>query len=225
MSHVLDNPIYAALSTGNELLSNGVENSLFFPQDIGPFVGLKENSANEFSTLYEITPAGRTFVLFSHTPVSAPAPWKMTGDMQIWQMVYQGTYAPMNEPRGFVELDETHVPAMLALTKQTDPGPFLERTIQFGNYIGFIQKGKLVSMAGQRLKPSPYIEISAVCTHPDHIGKGYASKLVQEQVKRISQQGDIPFLHVKKDNVSAIKVYERLGFSIRRLIYVSIFQN
>jgi predicted GNAT family acetyltransferase len=71
-------------------------------------------------------------------------------------------------------------------------------------------------MTGQRLHPQQYTEVSAVCTHPDHLGKGYASALVQHQVQLILQQGQIPFLHVREDNSRAIALYERLGFRISR---------
>jgi predicted GNAT family acetyltransferase len=71
-------------------------------------------------------------------------------------------------------------------------------------------------MAGQRLNPAPYAEISAVCTHPDYLGRGYAGKLLLNQAKRIKAASEIPFLHVKSENERAIKVYEKLGFVTRK---------
>lgn len=101
------------------------------------------------------------------------------------------------------------------MVQLTEPGPFLEKTIDFGNYTGVFEDGKLVSMAGHRFNPTPYTEVSAVCTHPNHLGKGYAYRLLREQIKRILAKNEIPFLHVRDDNEGAIKLYEKLGFNIR----------
>jgi predicted GNAT family acetyltransferase len=94
----------------------------------------------------------------------------------------------------------------------TKPGPFAMRTIEFGYYHGIFDRDKLVAMTGQRLHPGHYAEVSAVCTHPDHLGKGYAAALLLHQLAIIRRQGKIPFLHVRADNDRAIALYERLGF-------------
>ena len=104
---------------------------------------------------------------------------------------------------------------MLALTKLTNPGPFAQRTIEFGNYYGFFEGDELVAMAGQRMHIGDHVEVSAVCTHPDHLGKGYAGILLTEQIKRVIKAGSTPFLHVLDDNYGAIRVYERVGFKAR----------
>ena len=69
-----------------------------------------------------------------------------------------------------------------------------------------------MAMAGERLKVPGYTEVSAVCTHPDHTGKGYARMLMREIMRGIRDRGEIPFLHVRSENTRAIGVYERLGF-------------
>jgi predicted GNAT family acetyltransferase len=121
----------------------------------------------------------------------------------------QNTFSP-------VPLDKHFAAEMVELAKLTKPGPFGLRTIEFGHYYGIFDQDKLVAMTGQRLHPQQYTEVSAVCTHPDHLGKGFASALVQHQVQLILQQGKTPFLHVREDNSRAIALYERLGFSISR---------
>ena len=115
-----------------------------------------------------------------------------------------------------VKLKDDNIPAMLELTALTRPGPFLQRSIDFGNYEGIFVEGKLVAMAGQRLQPAPYAEVSAVCTHPHHTGKGYAARLVASQVEHLMTSSRIPFLHVYPENTSACKLYEKLGFSTRK---------
>jgi predicted GNAT family acetyltransferase len=114
---------------------------------------------------------------------------------------------------------------MLALTKLTNPGPFVEKTIDFGHYRGVFEGDQLVAMAGQRLHIFDYAEISAVCTHPDHLGRGYARQLLLHHIHRIRAASKIPFLHVRYDNYRAIKVYESLGFSKRTELFFYILQK
>jgi predicted GNAT family acetyltransferase len=107
----------------------------------------------------------------------------------------------------------------------TRPGPFYERTIDFGNYIGIFEQEKLVAMAGERMKLKGYTEVSAICTHPDHLGKGYASMLFSQASARIVQEGSKPFLHVKKDNDTAIRIYEKFGYKIRSEMFFTVFKK
>ena len=113
-------------------------------------------------------------------------------------------------------LTEIHLEQMVQLAKLTKPGPFGLRTIEFGYYFGVFEKEKLVAMTGQRLHVQNFTEISAVCTHPEYTGKGYAYTLLQHQLQLILQQDQQPFLHVREDNKRAITLYQRLGFSISR---------
>jgi ribosomal protein S18 acetylase RimI-like enzyme len=225
MDHILDNPIYNALNSGNQYFSIGNENSKFFQPEVAPFAGLKTNSDNDFAALDRISPPESTFVIFTPERVSRPAPWKGIREMELLQMVYEGTTPPHKIDQDLIDLNAQHVPEMLALTQLTNPGPFLNQTIQLGNYTGVVSDGRLVAMAGQRQQPLPYIEISAVCTHPDHLGKGYASLLITEQIKRIILADAVPFLHVLASNQSAIKVYERLGFTTRKQLVAYVFQK
>ncbi|MDQ3279646.1 MAG: GNAT family N-acetyltransferase, partial [Bacteroidota bacterium] len=105
------------------------------------------------------------------------------------------------------------ISSMMALAALTKPGPFGLRTIEFGHYYGIFEGEQLVAMTGQRLHPLGFTEVSAVCTHPDYAGRGYAAALVQHQVGLILRQGQTPFLHVRKDNERAIALYERLHFT------------
>jgi predicted GNAT family acetyltransferase len=100
------------------------------------------------------------------------------------------------------------------LVKLTKPGPFGKRTIDFGYYHGIFDHGQLVAMTGQRLHAENYTELSAVCTHPDHLGKGYATALMKHQLQIILTHSQKPFLHVREDNERAIAVYDRLGFVV-----------
>jgi predicted GNAT family acetyltransferase len=109
-----------------------------------------------------------------------------------------------------------HIDQMVQLAALTRPGPFGKGTIKFGSYYGIFDGEKLVSMTGQRLHIENFSEISAVCTHPDYTGKGYARTLLLHQLGIILQAGQQPFLHVREDNTRAIELYQRLGFKISR---------
>src|SRR5262249_17048806 len=114
-----------------------------------------------------------------------------------------------------VRLSDADTPAMLALTALVYPAFFRARTAELGAYFGIYQDGKLAAMAGERMHLTGYEEISAVCTHPDFLGRGYARRLVGSLVNGILERGDTPFLHVEGDNERAKSLYERLGFSVR----------
>jgi predicted GNAT family acetyltransferase len=111
-----------------------------------------------------------------------------------------------------IELGETDVPDMAELTQLTRPGPFGPRTHSLGRYIGIRMDGRLAAMAGERMRFSDRVEISAVCTHPDFRGRGFGEYLVGIMVNALIQEGKVPLLHVLASNIGAIALYERLGF-------------
>jgi predicted GNAT family acetyltransferase len=123
------------------------------------------------------------------------------------------------------ELGSAESPEMLELTALTKPGPFGTRTHELGAYLGIRDGGKLVAMAGERLKVPGFTEISAVCTHPEHTGKSYARLLMSKIIDRIRAKGETPFLHVRQDNTRAIAVYESLGFQTRKLLHFAVLRR
>ncbi|MEH3113403.1 GNAT family N-acetyltransferase [Pedobacter terrae] len=215
MEHVLDNPIYYALTSGHSYISKGTDEVKYYVDDITAFAGLKDNSQENLNTLHQISPAESLFVFFSKTPVEIPKKWKLLTQIDMFQFIFRGKEIPTPDASEITELDLKHVDEMIDLVELTKPGPFLSRTIELSNYTGIFVEGKLAAMAGHRFFPRPFREVSAVCTHPDHLGKGYAFKILQEQIKRILLRLEIPFLHVKNDNEGAIKLYQKLGFEIR----------
>jgi predicted GNAT family acetyltransferase len=153
-----------------------------------------------------------------------PEGWTVVRKVDSAQMVWN-TQTPPPVAHSFEELNFSHVDEMLALVELTEPGPFLKRTPELGSYLGIREAGKLVAMAGERLKLYGYTEISAVCTHPDYRGRGYASSLVSILIQRITKRNEIPFLHVRTENVDAIRVYEKLGFKTRRNMNIAVVKN
>jgi ribosomal protein S18 acetylase RimI-like enzyme len=225
MEHVLDNPAWNALISGNSNLSFGNEEVKYFDREVTPFAAFKESSAENFQTLYELIPEGQILLFIAPVEMEIPSPWKVLNCIKGIQMICD-IKVEHNEPSlKLIPLTEEHIPQMLALTKLTNPGPFASRTIDFGHYHGIFDGDKLAAMAGQRMHVFNYAEISAVCTHPDYLGRGHAKQLLIHQINRIKAASEIPFLHVRYDNNRAIKVYESLGFSTRREIYFYVIQK
>jgi len=217
--HVLDNPIWHALRTRHARFAEGGDLARRYPPAVTPLAGLFEPSPKAYEALFGLLPVHGMAGLFLEVPVRPPKGVVVQTDL-VAQMVWLGT----SSPRGgqAVTLDAQDVPEMVRLANLTNPGPFGQRTQELGRYIGIRQDGVLVAMAGERLHLDGYTEISAVCTLPEHRGRGHASALVSQLVYEISARNEIPFLHVRADNPEAIRVYKRLGFVTRRELYVSI---
>jgi predicted GNAT family acetyltransferase len=225
MKHLLDNPIYNALNSAHSIFAKETENAKYYTEDIASFAGLKDNSAKDFEELYQISPSESMFIIFSPISIVIPSKWKQVNQINMFQMIHEHTVKPEANTVEFKDLNNNHVAEMTELVKLTQPGPFLSNTIALGNYTGIFKDKKLVAMAGHRFNPTPYTEISAVCTHPDHLGNGYANVLLCEQIKRILANGETPFLHVRNDNTAAIKLYEKLGFVVRTEMTAYVVQK
>jgi len=216
VEQILHNPVYHGLISGDQHLGLGSENVKYFDEAISPFVGFDEGYEQGFEELNDLLPAGRNILFAIPQPIATPKGWQLLHEIKGVQMVYKAGGKVLPIAFTPVPLDAPYAAEMVELARLTKPGPFGLRTIEFGHYYGIFDQDKLVAMTGQRLHPQQYTEVSAVCTHPDHLGKGYASILVQHQVQLILQQDKIPFLHVREDNSRAIALYERLGFRISR---------
>ncbi len=215
MAHVLDNPAWNALISGNSSLSFGNDDIKYFDNEVSPFAAFSSNTAENFALLYEMLPQNRPVLFVAPAQVEIPAFWNILRAIHGVQMVCAENDLREEPTNDIMPLTSEHVPQMIELTQLTNPGPFASKTIDFGHYEGIFEGDQLVAMAGQRLHAFNYAEVSAVCTRPGHTGKGYARKLILNQVNRIKSAGDIPYLHSRADNERAIKVYESLGFKTR----------
>ena len=212
MKPLLRNPVYNSLLYNDQHLGFGAGKVKCFNEDVSPFAGFEEGYEDGFHNLNNLLPAGRKILYATPVSLASPKDWKLLVAIEGLQFLYEGD--AIGEPDSFhpVLLEQKHVEQMMQLAALTKPGPFGLRTIEFGHYYGVFENEQLVAMTGQRLHVQNFTEISAVCTHPDHLGKGYASALVQHQVNLVLSHQQIPFLHVRADNQRAIAVYERLGF-------------
>jgi len=215
MTHILDNPIWNALNTGSAMFSHGNENCRFVNSEMGFFVGLPSYDEESLEYLHSICKPGQRIILFPPGRINLSKSWKVLNDHELLQMVCTSDPEPRVLDGPLTQLTEKDVPAMLELIELTKPGPFLSRTIDFGGYVGLSHEGKLISMAGKRLSPDPYVEVSAVCTHPDFGRKGLSNQVMQQVIADIKQAEKTPFLHVYPENTPAIKLYTKLGFEPR----------
>lgn len=228
MAHILDNMIWNALATGNRniaVVNNGVGRYL---PDIAPFAAIKEPGESNLEKLYEFISTGDTIALSSLEKINYDdRKWQVNQSMDVTQMLYlHPVRAFCTESSGLITpLTDIHIPQMLNLTSITKPGPFLEHTILFGNYFGIFKDEKLIAMTGQRMHPVPYMEVSAVCTHPDHQGKGYAKTLMLHVMKIILDNSFVPFLHVLTSNITAIRLYESIGFQKRKQLFIDVLER
>jgi ribosomal protein S18 acetylase RimI-like enzyme len=216
----LDNPVYAALSTVHARFAVRNGRAMRYPEDVAPFLGLPSAPVREdWDDAAElVTP--RTVAAIIDTGSPPPDGWRTTMSFDVVQMVGADTNGA-HDPEA-VPLGADDVPEMLELVSVTEPGPFFERTIELGDYIGIRRAGELVAMAGERLHLDGWTEISAVCTAPAHRGQGLASRLVSMLVAGIRGRSERPFLHVVADNASAIGVYEAVGFRVRRTATIPV---
>jgi ribosomal protein S18 acetylase RimI-like enzyme len=208
----LDNPVYESLVNGDRHLGEGKDKVRYFYEAVSPFAGFETGYENGFEDLHQLLPEGRKILFATRENLPEPEGWKLLHEIKGLQFVLDKPIFKEPVVPILVPLKDVHIPQMVALATLTKPGPFSTRTIEFGSYYGIFDGDKLVAMTGQRLHVRNYTEVSAVCTHPDHLGKGYAYALMQHQVNLILNSGQVPFLHVRADNARAIEIYERIGF-------------
>jgi GNAT superfamily N-acetyltransferase len=219
MTHPLDNPVLSSLTGTHARFAERRGNVLRYQVDSCPFLAMPDepDEADWTDVAGLAGPGGR--LALAGVQGQPPAGWEvvivgegvqMTGDL------LKVAADPEAEPLGRAD-----VPEMLDLTARTKPGPFLPRTYELGTYLGIRRRGTLVAMAGERLHPEGWTEISAVCTDDAWRGHGLATRLIRAVGAGIRARGEIPFLHAVATN-PAIGLYEQLGFRHRRAILFAV---
>ncbi len=212
MSHPLDNPIWTALNTGGATHAFGRGDALFIDRKMGFFTGLSSYGVEQLDQLHAVMDPGMRVILFTPGFLELDAKWKVRNDNALLQMVFEQPSIQLVLDSSIRPLGAADVPEMLALTQLAKPGPFLENTIDFGGYFGYFVEGRLVSMAGTRLAAGPYTEVSAVCTHPDFVGRGLSQLVLPHVLNYIHQHHQIPYLQLYPDNLPAYRLYQKIGF-------------
>jgi ribosomal protein S18 acetylase RimI-like enzyme len=214
MTHPLDNPVLESLTGMHRPLALVQGRAARYPAEIGPFCALPgAPSVADWADAARLVAPGE-MVVFPGVGAAPPPDWEVRGLGEGVQLVADGLEARPDEEA--VTLGPADVPDMLRLVERAKPGPFGPRTAELGTYLGIRRDGELVAMAGERLRPPGWTEISAVCTDPAWRGHGFASRLTRAVAAGIVGRGDTPFLHAIAANATAIRLYKELGFAHRR---------
>lgn len=212
-SHILDNAAWAALSGPQSSIAEVFGKARRYLVDVSPFGAIEDQDDPQcWEDLKELIGPGGTVVMTGKV-LRVPANWEELGGGVGKQMTGDAVLGRTDSE--FIKLGSEDVPEILDLIARTEPGPFLPRTVELGGYLGFRVDENLVAMAGRRMHPPGWVEISAVCTDAAYRGRGLAGRLVRAVAAEIRSEGEIPFLHVSESNENAIRLYEKLGFRIR----------
>jgi predicted GNAT family acetyltransferase len=223
MEHPLDRPAWSALTSRQAYLARGGSGALRFDPDYGLFAATADDSADAIAALVALVPETGAVGLVEARAMRLPPALAVKDE--ICNQMIADRIVPAETRFAVTALGDDDAEEMLALATLTQPGPFFRKTHMLGDFIGVRQNGKLVAMAGERMKPAGFTEVSGVCTHPDHRGKGYAGGLMRVVAEKILARGEIPFLHVYADNAGAIALYETLGFRFRAALHFTLLNR
>jgi predicted GNAT family acetyltransferase len=216
--HILDAPIWSALVTRHRHLGQGGSFARRYHPDVAPFAAVVSNTEAAWQEFHGLLQPGEQARLMAPDPID-PVHGLQAEQVALLHQMVATTRTPHrthDDDAAVLRLSRLDARDMLALATMTKPGPFGSRTHETGNYIGIRERGQLIAMAGERMRIDGYVEISAVCVHDEHRGKGLAGRLVNTLRRDIEARGESAFLHVLSDNRAAIALYERLGFVLRR---------
>lgn len=218
---LLDRPIWHALNQRQSAYAIGAARARRFIPEVGLFAATRDDTPEAHADLAELVRQHGPTVLLQVGDIPVPAGTKAQMTMLGVQMVAR-QIEPLNPAAPVERLSAADAPAMLALATATQPGPFFTRTHELGNFWGVKTDGRLVAMAGERMKLPGYTEVSAVCTDPAHRSKGYAALLSRTVATQILNRDETPMLHAYASNTTAVRLYEALGFELRTHVNVTL---
>ncbi|MGV1792322.1 GNAT family N-acetyltransferase [Rhizobium sp. A37_96] len=214
MNHILDRPVWNALRTAHASLAEGSERARRYPPSIVPFAAAADNSAESLEALAELPVGEDVMAIVEAAPITVSQGLTVLSSASLVQMMAGHPFERVSDSR--IELlTEDDAADMLALATQTKPGPFTLRAQSLGAFWGVKIEGRLVAMAGQRMRQPGFAELSGLCTHPDFQGRGLGSLLFRFVAGEISARDETAYLHAYAANKPAIALYEAMGFRLR----------
>ena len=214
MSHILDRPIWSALQTAHADLAEGGKNARRYPPSIVPFAASASDAPESLEALENLPSAEESMLLVEAGPIALPKGLVVVSQASLVQMIAERPHERISDRR-IQPLAASDAAEMLALATLTKPGPFTLRAQSLGAFWGVKTEGRLVAMAGQRLRQTGFTELSGLCTHPDFQGRGLGTLLFRFVAGEIASRGETAYLHAYATNTSAISLYKTLGFALR----------
>jgi ribosomal protein S18 acetylase RimI-like enzyme len=211
----LDNPFWSSLHTLHRGIAQAMGDAARYPAEFAPFLGVSDADADIAEALDALVAPGESVYLIGVAPRHLPDGWQLEAFRPLAQMVCTSELEVIDGPE-IIELTRAHLADVLELTALVYPHYFRPRTMEMGRYFGIYQDGRLAAMVGERLGTEAYREMSAICTHPDFNGRGYARRLTAMLTNHTLQRGSAAFLHVSHENPRAKGLYQQIGYRHRR---------
>ncbi|MBS0438972.1 MAG: GNAT family N-acetyltransferase [Proteobacteria bacterium] len=216
---LIDNPFWASLLTRHRAIALRDGDAARYPAQFAPFVGVANADSDAGDALTRLVGAEQNLLLLGVAP-RLPAPWTLEAFHPLAQMIRSAPLSVVDGPE-IIPLSSAHRADVLALTALVYPHYFRERTMELGRYFGIYMPDKngevrLAAMIGERLGTETHTEMSAICTHPDFTGRGYAQRLTAFLTNDTLAHGRTPFLHVSHENTRALQLYAHMGYTLRR---------
>ena len=224
MAHLLERPIWSALTSRHAALAEGNALARRYPRDVSAFAATADETAESLAALALLAPPGDTLLLVQKDPIVLPPGFEVVTRATLVQMVADTAVAEVDDMRVH-PLGRADAADMLALAQLTKPGPFSLRAQDFGPFWGIRHGGRLIAMAGQRLGQDGFRELSGVCTHPDAQGQGLGRLMSLFGTRQIQAAGDTAYLHAYAINTPAIRLYEAIGFRLRETMNMAIIRK
>ncbi|MDX1934623.1 MAG: GNAT family N-acetyltransferase [Capsulimonadales bacterium] len=212
---ILDNIVWNSLAGPHSRFALGGPTARRYAPGFSPILGFADPDRPDFASIAAHCQRDEHFYCDGWAG-SVPSGWQIVFESSMFKMVRVGEFTDDDDRTGAIPLGPEHFLQAQELAVRLQPGPFGPRTPELGEYFGVFDGPRLIAMAGERFHAGPFREISGVCTDPEFQGRGLARGLVVTLARRQSARGEIPFLHVMRDNVRARLMYERLGFEYYR---------
>jgi GNAT superfamily N-acetyltransferase len=209
----LDNPVWSSLQSRHRAMARVAGDAARFPPEVAPFLAVAHADADIGDAIETLVAADETVYLLGVAP-RVPAGWSLKSYGLLAQMACASPIDVIDGPDA-IELSEAHCADVLELTALVYPHYFRPRTMDMGRYFGIYREGRLAAMIGERLGSETHTELSAICTHPEFNGRGYARRLIAQLTNDNLARGRTPFLHVSRENPRALGLYERIGYRHR----------
>ncbi len=220
----LENIVWRSLAGPQQAFATGDDEVRRYASGFSPIAGFANNQSPALDKLSTLFAPDESFYTDGwKEPV--PDQWTLVSESTMYKMTWNADQPPADDAGGAQKLDGRQASAALKLAQLTQPGPFAIRTIELGEYWGYTEGGRLIAMAGERMFDGYWREISGVCTDPERQGLGLARRLMSRLIRRITDRGECPFLHVMTDNSTAVGLYQRMGFSIYKESVVRVLRR